>query len=308
MSVPAAFVGVMLIWASTPLAVQWSGQEAGFLFGVTARMALAAVVIGLVLLPLKVRLPWHRRARLVYLASGVGSYVAMLAVYWGAQRIPSGWISVLFGLTPLATGLMSSLWLAERGALGGTRLLGIATALAGLVVMFGEAVTLGGQQLAGVVAMLVAVLAHSASGVWIKRHNRRLPALAVTAGGLYVVAPLLLFTWFLSGQGWPQQLGVLTISTIVYLGVVATVLGFALYYFVLIRLGPLRVSLITLVTPVAALLLGHFINGEPLNMAVWLGAGLVLAGLICFEWVGLRRLFQSRRYTSGTESVQPSAE
>lgn len=308
MSVPAAFVGVMLIWASTPLAVQWSGQEAGFLFGVTARMALAAVLIGLLLMPLKVRLPWHRRARRVYLTSGVGSYVAMLAVYWGAQRIPSGWISVLFGLTPLATGLLSSWWLAERGALGVRRLLGIGVAMAGLVVLFGQAVSLGDREIAGVVAMLVAVLAHSASGVWIQRHNRRMPALAVTAGGLYVVAPLLLLTWFVSGQGWPQQLGVVTVSTIVYLASVATVLGFALYYFVLIRLGPLRVSLITLITPVASLLLGHFVNGEPLNVHVWLGTGLVLTGLVCFEWVGLRRLLQSRRYTRGTETAQPSPE
>lgn len=307
MSVPAAYIGVILIWTTTPLAVQWSGQEAGFLFGLTARMTLAAVLIGLLLLPLKVRLPWHRRARIVYLASGLGGYVAMMAVYWAAQRIPSGWISVLFGLTPLATGVMSQWWLGERG-LGIGRLAGLIAALLGLAVMFGQAAELGQAVIWGVLAMVVSVLAHSASGVWIKRQNRPIPALAVTAGGLYIAAPLLLLTWFLSGQVWPAQLGVVTVSTIVYLGTVATVMGFALYYFVLIKLGPLRVSLITLVTPVLSLLLGHFANAEPLTASVWIGAGLVLSGLVCFEWAGLRRLLQSRRYARGTETAQPSPE
>lgn len=291
MTVPAAFVGVILIWTTTPLAVQWSGQEVGFLFGVTARMSLAAVLIGLLLRPLRVRLAWHRRARSVYLASGLGIYVAMTAVYWAAQQIPSGWVSLLFGLTPLVTGLLSRAWLGESG-LGRLQLLGLAGAMAGLLVMFGQAAQLGSGMVLGVLAMLVSVSAHSASAVWVKRHGRRIPALAVTAGGLYVAAPLLLLTWFFSGQAWPAEVGMRTGLSILYLGVVATLLGFALYYYVLHQLGPLRVSLITLVTPVLALLLGHLVNDEPLDAGVWLGAALVLSGLVFFEWHALRRLLR----------------
>lgn len=307
MSVPAAFIGVILIWTTTPLAVRWSGQDVGFLFGLTARMTIAALLISLVVIALKVRLPWHRRARVVYLSSGLGVTVAMLATYWAAQRIPSGWIALLFGLSPLLTGLMARHWLGERG-LGMARWLGLLAALAGLLVMFGEAGRLGGDTVHGVLAMLCAVTAHSASAVWIKRHSRRMPALAVTAGGLYVALPLLLLTWFVTGQTWPVAVSNRTVLSIAYLGVVATVLGFALYYYVLHQLGPLRVSLITLITPVLALLLGHVINNEPLTVSVWLGAALVLSGLVFFEWNALRRLLQSRRYTSGTDTAQLSSE
>lgn len=307
MSVPVAFVGVILIWTTTPLAVQWSGQDVGFLFGLTARMTLAAILISLVIGSFKVRLPWHRRARIVYLSSGLGIYVAMAAVYWAAQRIPSGWISLLFGLTPLMTGMLSRLWLGDAG-LSLSRVLGLGTALAGLLVMFGQAAELGSTVILGVLAMLLSVLAHAVSGVWVKRHNRRIPALAVTAGGLYVAVPLLLLSWFVSGQSWPAPISTRTTVSIVYLGVVATVLGFALYYYVLYQVGPLRVSLITLVTPVLSLLLGHLVNDEPLTLAVWLGAGLVLSGLVFFEWQGLRRLLQFRRYTKGTETTQLSSE
>src|SRR5512139_3832922 len=42
MSVPAAFLGVILIWSTTPLAIKWSAEGGGFLFGVSARMLLGA--------------------------------------------------------------------------------------------------------------------------------------------------------------------------------------------------------------------------------------------------------------------------
>ncbi len=44
MSVPAAFLGVVLIWATTPLAIKWSSEGAGFLFGVASRMVLGVIV------------------------------------------------------------------------------------------------------------------------------------------------------------------------------------------------------------------------------------------------------------------------
>lgn len=48
MSVPAAYLGVVLIWGTTPLAIKWSGEGVGYLFGVTGRMVIG-VVLALVL-------------------------------------------------------------------------------------------------------------------------------------------------------------------------------------------------------------------------------------------------------------------
>ena len=44
MSVPAAYLGIILIWSTTPLAVKWSGEGPGYLFGVTARMVIGALL------------------------------------------------------------------------------------------------------------------------------------------------------------------------------------------------------------------------------------------------------------------------
>ncbi|MGI9321045.1 MAG: hypothetical protein ACR2O5_06490 [Thiogranum sp.] len=63
-----AYIGIILIWSTTPLAIQWSGDGVGYLFGRTSRMFLG-VMVGLMVAGLfKVRLPWHAEARRTYLA------------------------------------------------------------------------------------------------------------------------------------------------------------------------------------------------------------------------------------------------
>ncbi|WP_039960534.1 DMT family transporter, partial [endosymbiont of Riftia pachyptila] len=179
MSVPAAYLGVVLIWTTTPLAIKWSGDGSGYLFGVTSRM-LIGVVLALVLIALlRLQMPWHRRARRTYLAAGLGIYVAMLAVYWASQYIPSGWISVLFGLSPIITGLLAHYWLEEVG-LTPLRLLAVGLALAGLALIFIDSLNYPAVAMLGVAVMLVSVTIHSASSVWVKRLDAGLHGLVVT--------------------------------------------------------------------------------------------------------------------------------
>ncbi|MBL8440326.1 MAG: DMT family transporter, partial [Betaproteobacteria bacterium] len=68
-------------------------------------------------------------------------------------------------------------------------------------------------------------------------------------------------------------------AAIVYLGVFGSVVGFSLYYYVIKHLEASKVALITLITPVLALLLGHLANGEAVQPRVWLGAALISLGL-----------------------------
>lgn len=184
-SVPAAYLGIILIWSTTPLAIKWSGEEVGFLFGVTGRMLLGVIAGMLVARLLGVRLPWHARARRTYLAAGLGLFFAMLSVYWSSQFIPSGWISVIFGLAPLVTGLMATLWLSEN-VLTPARIAGMLLGLGGLVFMLTGAETLGPDAVYGISGVLLSVIAYSASSVGVKRIQADIPALAVTLGGLLV--------------------------------------------------------------------------------------------------------------------------
>ncbi|MDD3517701.1 MAG: DMT family transporter [Chromatiales bacterium] len=292
MNVAASYVGVILIWSTTALALKWSGEGAGFLFGVAGRMAIGALLSMALLGLLRQRLPLHRRALHTYVAAASGIFGAMLCVYWGAQYIPSGLVAVLFGLTPISTGVVAALWLAER-SLTPSRLTGIVISLAGLVLIFHADLALGDDAWKGFVGALAAVFLHSFSMVWVKRLHADLPALAISTGGMLVSVLLYGAVWLASGAELPLEVPPRTALSILYLAVFGSVLGFLLYYHALKHLSAGAMALVTLITPVLALFIGRTFNDEHLPLDVWYGTALVLGGLIFHQWGGqwLRRMY-----------------
>ncbi len=293
MSVPMAYMGVILIWTTTPLTIQWSGEGPGFLFGVASRMSITTVLALLIVLVSGKHMRWNKQARRAYVAAGLGIYFAMLSVYWSAQYIPSGWIAVVFGLSPLITGLFAYLWLRERNIVS-VQIFGMLLGLGGLLVMFATSVEISTSVFYGMCVILFGVILHSGSAVMVKKIGADIPAIVQTAGGLLVATPLFDITWYIFDGGWPNNLSVKSEVSILYLAVFGSVLGFSLYYFVLRQLAATQVALITLITPVGALLLGHFIEDEPLSYTIILGTALILSGLVFFQ-VGAVRLARLQR-------------
>jgi len=284
MSVPLAYIGVIIIWSTTPLALKWSGNDAGFLFGVTARMSIGLLFSSaLIMLLSNRRLQWDKAARKVYFVAGIAIYGAMLSVYWASQYISSGFISVIFGLNPIVTGILAALWLNER-SLTPAKLLGVALGVAGLIVIFSQAINLDGNAALGVAGVCMSVLLHSWSSVWFKKLDIKLTALEITHGGLMVSVPLYLLTWLVLQGAWPEEVSVRGLGSIVYLGIFGSVLGFVMFFYILKHVDVSKVSLITLVTPVLALFLGYALNNEILNISIWLGTFLIMLGMSFYQW------------------------
>ena len=283
MSVPLAFIGIIAIWSTTPLAIKWSGEGVGFLFGVTGRMVIGALVCLLVLNLLRMRLPWHGEAMRAYLAATLGTFVAMLCVYAGAQLVSSGMVAILFGMTPMFTALFAARLLGEH-SLSSEKIAGMLFGLAGLVVIVGKQD--GDTSLAGVALVLIATTLHALSTVLVKRVNAQLPAFTVTTGGLMLTAPLYLVTWLLFEGNAPQVLPAQALGAIVYLGLFGSVLGYWLYYYVLKHSQASTVGLIPLLTPVLAIELGHLANDEVITAQLVIGTLLVLGGLALHQWGG----------------------
>ena len=283
MSTRIAYIIVIVIWSTTPLAIQWSGEDVGFRFGVTSRMLLGLLSTMVLLIILRGKLPMHQKALKTYLASGFGIYMAMSCVYWAAQVIPSGWISIIFGLSPLITGILAAALLGED-ALVPHKLIGICLGFIGLIITFGQGLESGGASNLGILATLLGTMFHCVSAVSVKKINAELSGLSVTAGGLLVAVPLYLLTWFITLSEMPPTIGWRAAMSIVYLGTIGTAVGFVLYYFVLKRMDVSRVSLITLITPVCAIALGYWLNDEPISRSLVAGTACILSGLFCYQF------------------------
>jgi len=283
MQVSVAYIGVVLIWSTTPLAIKWSGEGTGFLFGVSARMTLSLLLCLALMAILRRRLSWRPDALMTYGAATLGIFGAMMTVYWSAQFIASGLVSVLFGLSPLLVSVLGALWLDEKNFTT-LKIGGILVGILGLAVVFESELRLGDDGWKGVLGVIASVSLYSFSMVMVKRINARLPALTSTTGGLLFSFPLFAVTFWIAGESVPVTVSVRTGLSIVYLAVFGSVLGFILFYYILGRLSSTSVALIALITPVLALLLGAALNGERLHVGVMAGCAMILSGLLLHQW------------------------
>ena len=233
MAIKLAFLGVIIIWSTTPLGLTWSGEEVGFLFGVTTRMMLGVVISTLVMLALRHTLSLHRQAIRAYIASGIGIYLAMLFGYWSASYISSGWIAVIWGTSPVFAGVLGSIVLGEK-AFTLHRIIGVIAGLTGLAIIFLQGASISENTLLGVILALIGVLSQVSTAVWIKQIKADLPGIVMTTGGLAVSVPLFIITWWIFDGALPEVIPTRVAWSIIYLALMGSVLGFSLYYYYLI--------------------------------------------------------------------------
>ena len=277
----AAYLTVIFIWSTTPLGIQWSGAAVGYQFGVALRMAIGLVLLWVIVRLFRLPLPWDRRHLQVYLTGGIPLFLAMSSVYWSAQAIPSGWISVIFGLTPIFTSLFAAMLLGER-SFTVARTLGMLLGLGGLTVVFSESLEIHPKAWIGVLGVCFASLIHSLGAVLLKKLKANVHPISVTTGSLIIATPLFMVNSL--AHGLPEAIPTKSLLAILYLAVMGTAIGFPLYYYCLSRLHAERVALITLITPVTALLLGSWLNQESIGQRIWAGTVLVIAGLSIYEY------------------------
>lgn len=236
--------------------------------------ALRALPVGLVLLVLVRRRPhgiwWLRAAVLGTL--NIGAFFALLFV--AAYRLPGGAAATLTALQPLFALAFGAWWLAAppRPA----QLAAAATGTAGVALVVGGAPST--LDPAGIAAALGAAVSMAAGIVLTKRWRPPVDALTFTAwqlvaGGLFTV-PLLLAL-----EGLPPGITVEQAAGYAYLGLVATGLAYVLWVRGIGRLPVGGVSVLALLSPLTATVVGWLALAEPTSPAQTLGVALILAGV-----------------------------
>lgn len=282
MSVPIAYLGVIIIWSTTPLGIAWSGAGVGYEFGVALRMAVGLVALLLIVGFMKLDFPWDKASRHIYLVSGVSLFSAMSLVYWAALYIPSGWIAVIFGLSPVFISVFSYLILGTNG-FSRSRIIGLIFGIAGLAVVFTDSLSLSDTAWLGIVGVTLSAMSQALGAVFIKKLKPTMPAISLTTGTLMVALPGFILNSLLNG-GLPETIPTQSLYAIIYLAVFGTAIGFPLYFYLLKNINADRIALITLITPVTALIIGALLNDEIISIEVWIGTALILSGLSIYEY------------------------
>lgn len=294
MSVPLAYLGIVVIWSTTPLAIKWSGEEIGFLLGISARVLLAASICLSIYAVMRWRLPRDKQAIHSYLAVGVPGSIALCMVYFGSQYISSGLVSVMFGLTPIFTGLFAAIWLKEN-VLTVPRIVGVVMGILGLFLIFHNSMSVGLSAAMGIALVFAATVVHSFGTVWQKHAVKQVSPFEANTGGVCVAALLVGSVYLVFGGPIPTQVPDYVVLSIVYLAIAGSIVGAVLFYYALRRVEATTMAMLTLITPVCALFIGKWFNHEEIDSYTVAGTVCILLGLVMYQWAArLRQLIWSR--------------
>ncbi len=277
------YAALVLIWSSTWVVIKIGLEDVPPLLGAGIRFAVAGV--GLLVAARALGRSLRTDAILATTLATLPFAAAYGLIYWGEQYVPSGLAAVLFGVMPLYSATIASLALADE-PLRARLVAGIAVAIGGLALAFGESLALGDAEwaLLAAIACAVAPLAAAIGNVAIKRRGGALDAVvlngwAMLGGGLLLlVASAPTEDW--ASAAWTGQ----ALGSIAYLAAIGSALTFVTLTILLRELPAVTVSYITLLLPFGALAFGAALYDERVTAAAVAGALLVASGLAVAQW------------------------
>jgi drug/metabolite transporter (DMT)-like permease len=278
-----AYIMLVAIWSTTPLAIKWSAAELSFSGGIFWRILISAVLAFCILKLRREQLFFRPRLWRYYFVASMSIAPNFLLVYWASLSIPSGLIAVMFSTTPFVIGIISYFWLGNN-VFTLKRVIALIISIMGLAVIFSDQLIVAGEQgMYGIIAMLVSILSFSVSTTWMQKVGSDIPILQTTTGGLIFSVPLLALFWWVFDGSSPLNVSLLGAASIIYLAIVGSLIGFLLYYYLLHRITAYLASTVGMISPVFAMSLGIFVADEQVGSRLLMGALLVLFGVVLYH-------------------------
>lgn len=290
-----AFVGIKSGLADVPPLL-----FAGLRYDIGAAVLLAYVALR--------REYWRPRTRgdLAAIAvAGVflsGLNAALLFV--GQQYVTSGTAAVLFSVVPVLVPLFALVLLPDS-RVDAVGIVGVLVGLAGVTVIVGlSSLSVGGQATLGVLLVGAAATLAAFGSVLLRRIERSIAALSMTAWALVVAAAVVHSTSLLAGESladvrWTTN----AVASVLWVALPATAVAFPAFYGLIDRAGPLRANLISYTVPLVATVAGAVVLGEAIPPRTAVGFLLIVAGFALVERTSLRAEFRrlQRRRSSGSD-------
>ena len=277
---------LVFIWATTPLAIVWSVSDLHPMWALVLRFFIALPLAIVVLLILKVRFPVDKVSILSYIAGSLSLIGSQIFTYAATAYLSSGLIALMFGLAPIMAGLIGHFGFQLKLAL--LQWLGMAVSIIGLgLICLSD--NQNHVQPLGIGLMIVSVFAYSLSIFLVKKINANIQAMAQATGSILVstLIAILVVPWI--WQYAPTQMpSAKSLLALFYTVIMASLIAMFCYFKLVQNLKPTTLSLTTVMTPLLAILIGAFLNDEQLSVQVFVGASIVLFGLLLYFIKDLR--------------------
>lgn len=277
----AIWLLLCLIWGST-----WSFIKLGlqdwppFTFA-GLRFLLASAILWAVVLARRTVLPRAWRDWLMMAWLGLIAFALNFGlIFWGETHISSGLTAVLQATIP-AFGLVLAHYHLPGERITPARIAGVALGIAGVAVIFSDQMRSAGPlALWGSAAIVVSALCVAYANVMIKARCGHLDTPVLVASQMsFGFVPLLAMGWALEGSPFQLRWTIGATSALLYLAIIGSAVALLLYFWMVKTVAVTKTMLISLVTPVIALLIGWLVRDEMLTWRLALGSAAILSGI-----------------------------
>jgi drug/metabolite transporter (DMT)-like permease len=281
------WLALCLIWGSTWLFIKLGLRDLPPFTFAGIRFLLASAILWAIVIARRRPLPKTGRDWLKLAWMGSITFALNYGlIFWGEQHISSGLAAVLQAMIP-AFGLIFAHFYLPNERLTARKLAGVATGVAGVGLIFYDQMKIEGMAaLQGSVALLLSSVCAAYSNVFIKSRCQHIDSSVIAAGQMvWGVFPLLTLGAVLEGDPFDHRWSMRSALALAYLALIGSVLAFLLYFWLVTKIEVTKTMLISLVTPVTALLIGWLALDERLSWRVAAGSAAILAGiwLIVFQ-------------------------
>lgn len=272
------FMVVCLSWGTTWLGIKIAVESVPPLTSAGLRFLIA--------FPLFLGFAKLRGESIFFPRENVGFFVFVTLAYfsipyyllnYGETYVSSGLTALLFSTMPVFILIFSALLLHERIHL--TQVLGIAIGFGSLVMIVkSQGLLLNYAEALGVLAILAAAVMHALCYVLTKKKGAAISVITFNTLPIGLAGAMLLVVGLWLEQPAFSEFTQRSWGALLYLGLVASVGGFIVYFHLLKRLSPVVLSFVFIIFPVFAVVIGAWYEGVPISGDLVMYTALLLIG------------------------------
>lgn len=276
-----------LIWGTTWIFIKVGLEDLPPIGFAAVRFLLAVIILGILIKLQGIPLPKTAREWKLIALTGVLQFsFNYSAVFWSEVHISSGLAAVLQATITVFGLLLAWIFLpSER--ITRLKIFAVCVGIAGVAVIFLDQLRVENlMAFAGSVAIVAGAYAAAQASILIKAKGGAIHPASLVFGQMICGLPLIII-YSLIQEGNPLNFHWTwrAVICVLYLTILGTIAAFWLYYWLLSKIESTKAMMISLVTPLIAVVVGGIFLGERLPPQTFFGGILIIAsiGLIVFR-------------------------
>jgi len=282
-----AWIILCILWGTTWIFIKIGLEDLPPLMFAAVRFILAVLILFVVIRVQKIPLPKTAKEwRLIALTGVLQFSVNYSMVFWSEQYITSGLAAVLQAMITVFGLILAWIFLPNE-RITKLKVFAVLLGIIGVAIIFYDQLQVQSlMAFLGCVGIVIGSYAAAQASILVKAKGGELHPAALVFGQMICGLPLIII-YSLAVEGNPLSITWTwrAVICVLYLTILGTIAAFWLYYWLLSKIESTKAMMISLVTPLIAVVIGAVTIGETLPPQTGLGGFLIIAsiGLIVFR-------------------------